>query len=306
MDTLPEELMRNSPKLFDFVLGKFPKWCVKRKSDVVNLKDAMVFKVPDLNTILDEEDVTHINEIVNEFWKAITDDGKKKGKDLLFTDARKGSHLSLKYEYARPSFDNVFINSICQCGCGEEYGYWIHIDHENEFAVGWTVWEIDHHGEMGDTYIAFEQMKAEEYTVPILSIMPHNPHVLSQGLGAPEQQHGAMTIGYVLKIFSIINCKNVEFKTFNADAKIQKKRIRNKRLPITEYHTLIIKPSKSKKSGPPQYLWSTRTHMCRGHFRTYTKESPLFGKYTGRFWIPQHVRGSGNQGTVIKDYELEA
>ena len=43
-------------------------------------------------------------------------------------------------------------------------------------------------------------------------------------------------------------------------------------------------------------------HYCRGHFATYTEEKPLFGKYSGKFWIPAHVRGSVKNGAVVKDY----
>jgi hypothetical protein len=41
-------------------------------------------------------------------------------------------------------------------------------------------------------------------------------------------------------------------------------------------------------------------HICRGPFAVY-EGSGLFGKYFGRFWIPQHVRGSQSSGIVVKD-----
>ena len=45
-------------------------------------------------------------------------------------------------------------------------------------------------------------------------------------------------------------------------------------------------------------------HICRGHFSEYTKDKPLFGKYSGRFWIPAHTRGTMDKGRVIKDYRI--
>src|SRR3990167_3444505 len=47
-------------------------------------------------------------------------------------------------------------------------------------------------------------------------------------------------------------------------------------------------------------------HIVRGHPVTYTKEKPLFGKYSGTFWKPAHARGSIEQGAVLKDYKVNA
>lgn len=44
----------------------------------------------------------------------------------------------------------------------------------------------------------------------------------------------------------------------------------------------------------------------RGHFAEYgvNDKGLLFGKYTGRFWIPQHARGSREYGESSHDYRL--
>jgi len=47
-------------------------------------------------------------------------------------------------------------------------------------------------------------------------------------------------------------------------------------------------------------------HWCRGHFRTYTEDAPLFGKVTGTFWIDSHVRGDRTTGKVDKGYAIDA
>lgn len=46
--------------------------------------------------------------------------------------------------------------------------------------------------------------------------------------------------------------------------------------------------------------------FCRGHFSTYTEDRPLFGKVSGTFWVPSHVRGSAKQGVVVSDYNVKA
>jgi hypothetical protein len=47
-------------------------------------------------------------------------------------------------------------------------------------------------------------------------------------------------------------------------------------------------------------------HICRGHFRTYTPDKPLFGKVTGTIFVPMHARGSAQEGIVVQNYKVNA
>ena len=47
-------------------------------------------------------------------------------------------------------------------------------------------------------------------------------------------------------------------------------------------------------------------HICRGHFKTFTSDAPLLGRFTGTYWWTPQVRGSKSAGTVIKDYRVTA
>lgn len=47
-------------------------------------------------------------------------------------------------------------------------------------------------------------------------------------------------------------------------------------------------------------------HICRGHFKTYTEERPLFGRYAGTFFFRDHARGAKESGEVKKDYDVKA
>ncbi len=77
--------------------------------------------------------------------------------------------------------------------------------------------------------------------------------------------------------------------------------------PIFSFHTIDIEPSKQvlrteghiNENGIAKAL-----HICRGHFAHYTAEKPLFGKYTGTFYRPMHVRGKLESGIVAKDYRV--
>jgi hypothetical protein len=46
-------------------------------------------------------------------------------------------------------------------------------------------------------------------------------------------------------------------------------------------------------------------HLCRGHFKTYTDDNPLFGKHVGKYYWQPSIRGKNKKGIVAKDYSLE-
>ncbi len=108
---------------------------------------------------------------------------------------------------------------------------------------------------------------------------------------------------------SFMHCKNVSTNVNELPVQVQKKRIRRGKKPLKTYYTLSIEPmakaldreGEARKTGIKQAL-----HICRGHFATYSDEKPLFGKYAGTFWKPQHVKGSKQHGEVVKDYAVKA
>ncbi|MFA7166295.1 MAG: hypothetical protein WC124_10730 [Desulfoplanes sp.] len=108
----------------------------------------------------------------------------------------------------------------------------------------------------------------------------------------------------ILKLFT---CKNITTKTTPAPEKLNKKRIKKGKLPIFEYKTLhITLPGKTKKNGLRKSIGTTqRLHMCRGHFKEYTEDAPLFGRITGRFWWQPAVRGDKSKGEIKKDYTVK-
>jgi len=106
----------------------------------------------------------------------------------------------------------------------------------------------------------------------------------------------------------MLNCKNIAVKTEKAPRKLNKKRLKSKKRPILDYHTLnVLLPKKNflKASGslPGQ---KKRVHLCRGHFKYYSEDKPLFGKVTGRHWWQPQVRGDQNQGIVLKKYSVKS
>ena len=80
-----------------------------------------------------------------------------------------------------------------------------------------------------------------------------------------------------------------------------------RKLPLFKYHVLKLKLP--KKKGEQEKIMNAneamrhyRKHFCRGHFKVYTEEKPLMGRFIGRYWFSAHLRGS-EDGFVDKDYK---
>lgn len=107
-----------------------------------------------------------------------------------------------------------------------------------------------------------------------------------------------------LMAITFCHCKNIEKVINQIPDGIVKKRKKNNKFPINKYYTLKIGNISGKKCSEDKGLWNNSLHICRGHFRTYTDDAPLFGKYHGTYWVPMHLKGSEEIGTVKKDYKI--
>ena len=113
-----------------------------------------------------------------------------------------------------------------------------------------------------------------------------------------------MTVVYAC---TFSHCKNVDYYEKSHPEKLQKANIKRGKKPQETYKVLDIgglqKQAKSESTSERGEL-KTALHICRGHFKTYTEENPLFGKHTGTYWWPMHKRGSEDNGKVNKDYKV--
>jgi hypothetical protein len=104
---------------------------------------------------------------------------------------------------------------------------------------------------------------------------------------------------------NLLHCKNVHL--IEADpSKRERRKAAKKNRPMERYHVLRV--GSVGRGGTDRFSSGIRMseHIVHGHFREYSEEAPLFGKYAGRFWVPAHVRGDRKVGSVKKDYEVEA
>lgn len=111
-------------------------------------------------------------------------------------------------------------------------------------------------------------------------------------------------------LFSIclINCRNIELVDKRYSRQVMRQATR-KGKELIKYKELIIEPFKKQVRAEATETRESEIHralhICRGHFATYSEERPLFGKYSGTFWKPMHVRGSKEYGEIIKDYRIK-
>lgn len=110
-----------------------------------------------------------------------------------------------------------------------------------------------------------------------------------------------------MRALQFMNCKNVTTPEYDQPSNFAKSYERKNKIPLLKHHTININPigkgtGKSHSGGGGEKSF----HICRGHFATYSEERPLFGKLSGTFWMPAHVRGNREVGEVKSNYIVNA
>lgn len=106
---------------------------------------------------------------------------------------------------------------------------------------------------------------------------------------------------------SFLHCKNVEIIPRKSDDKKNEKRNRNS--SKIKYKVLEIEPMKKvlREEGKSESLGLKQSlHICRGHFKDFSKGKGLFGKFKEMYWWDSQVRGNIENGIVVKEYEVNA
>lgn len=110
-----------------------------------------------------------------------------------------------------------------------------------------------------------------------------------------------------LMAISFMHCRNVSSTTVQPDEAPSKRWRKKRGRPLTSYEMLDIAPMREvlESEGRAQEVGLGKAlHLCRGHFKTFTEEAPLFGRVTGTFWWAYQVRGSTDHGRVEKSYAV--
>lgn len=79
-------------------------------------------------------------------------------------------------------------------------------------------------------------------------------------------------------------------------------------MKLHSFHTLNIKPMKeviASESIRNGVGFHNALHICRGHFKDYSKGAGLFGKNKGLYWWEMHMRGKADLGVVDKQFNIQ-
>tara|TARA_R110000851_G_scaffold151675_3_gene292971 strand:- start:21717 stop:23057 length:1341 start_codon:yes stop_codon:yes gene_type:complete len=105
-----------------------------------------------------------------------------------------------------------------------------------------------------------------------------------------------------------LNCSNVGTVVVKNNSKKKNKKYKKKHghEPLS-YRVVTVSPHLSTVYEHSNEVKNTKDlplHVVRGHFRKYTEERPLFGRYSGTFWVPAHAKGSKEHGEIAHEYEV--
>lgn len=97
----------------------------------------------------------------------------------------------------------------------------------------------------------------------------------------------------------LLNCRNVITVNHQAPERLNAKRRQKGKQELFSHKTIQIEvPSKRFLPGQsPQHgdKRSKKVHFCRGHFKIFSENAPLFGKRKGIYWWQPQVRGVGSE-----------
>lgn len=121
-------------------------------------------------------------------------------------------------------------------------------------------------------------------------------------------QHWDMAHLVCLGALNFLNCRNVQLVE-PGRPRAERKRLERTGVRVSTINVLPIgRARRGAKRGDPV---GVPLSSVRGHFAHYgaccshhEPRGQLFGKLTGRYWIPQHARGTADLGEVRSDYRL--
>jgi len=111
----------------------------------------------------------------------------------------------------------------------------------------------------------------------------------------------------VLFAISLMHCRNVVLRSVEPAPAVSRKAQRRSGHPLVRYQVLEISPMRrilDTEGAAGAKGLGHALHICRGHFKTFTREAPLFGKHVGRYWWSDVARGTPERGVVTSDYHV--
>lgn len=183
--------------------------------------------------------------------------------------------------------------------------------------VRWT-WMIDMFQEdSGSLYGAMSCTRAALNEWGELIDVTYESHI-----PANERELQALSLhpfAVFLHTLNFMQCANIQTEYIEPSEKLSHKHRKKGHIKdkLIGYHVLRIATkgpaTKTRGSGNGRGDGLVAFHPVRGEFHHYGDCCPgkhppkglMFGKHTGRFWVPSHVRGNPERGSIVRDFEVK-
>ena len=131
-----------------------------------------------------------------------------------------------------------------------------------------------------------------------------------------RENQESMFVGISGLLYSVglMNCNNIDTVVVEPSRGHSKKFKKQSGKPLLRYRLITVEHNNTGKivtiKGEKHRDDNTveendiPKHIVRGHFKTYTKERPLFGKTHGTWWWPEQERGDKEHGEIVHEYEV--
>lgn len=180
--------------------------------------------------------------------------------------------------------------------------------------LGHMFWGVGPHGE----FASHHKIISEVPDIVVGEVTPGITCTASNVATKAYAAHGQDQEGASNDLFAIskvplmslcfLHAKNVAIQKNEAPSPKMMKAWRKRGKPLFRYHTIVIDQRHARavggQPGTPSGAHNA-IHICRGHFKRFTPEKPLLGRHVGIYWWPMMVRGSKDEGVVIKNYDLK-
>jgi hypothetical protein len=155
-------------------------------------------------------------------------------------------------------------------------------------------------------YARMLQAETQIPGIPRIPIPSRRNAVLLRELDDHCAWWGDTAIAFVAGM-CLLNCKNIVEQPVESPPLNRAARRRGENLPRYRYHVLKVRPFGSRKQRDlvSDNGQLTPLHWVKGHFKSYSLERPLLGRFSGRFWFQPHLAGRDTRRIVAKSYKAD-
>jgi hypothetical protein len=143
--------------------------------------------------------------------------------------------------------------------------------------------------------------------LPGVVMAPASPAVIAEDAVAVWNDELKFYLYAALLTVSFLHCKNVDVVEVDPAPALSRKHQRRTGRALSRYVILDIDPMRQvlRRDGQlEQGGLVSALHICRGHFKTFTPDAPLFGRLVGSYWWADHLRGDERAGRREHRYRV--